>query len=97
MTREYILEYLQSHKDELKQKYGVIQIGLFGSYAKDMQTQESDIDLAIEMSKDKKSLRNFFGLKRELEATFNKKVDLGIESSLKPLVKEYIKKEIIYV
>ena len=97
MNKEDILEYLKLHKEELAQKYGVSKIGLFGSFAKDKQTETSDIDLAIEIVKEKKSLGNFFGLKRELENVFGKKVDLGIESSLKPIVKEYIKKEIIYV
>jgi len=97
MTKEDILAYLQVHKEELAQKYGLLSIGLFGSFATDTQTQNSDIDLAIEIAKEKKNLSSFFGLKRELESAFGKKVDLGIESSLKPIVKEYIKKEIIYV
>lgn len=97
MDKEYILYYLKKHKDIFEKKYGVIKIGLFGSYAKDLQHKDSDIDIAIEMAKDKKNLKNFFAFKRELEEAFKRRVDLGIESSLKPLVKEHIKKEINYV
>jgi predicted nucleotidyltransferase len=97
MTKIEILNYLTTHKAELKEKFGVIRIGLFGSFARGEQNEDSDIDLAIEVEKDKKSLKNFFGLKRELEAQLGKKIDLGIESALKPLAKEQIQKDIIYV
>ncbi len=97
MRKEDILKYLKSHKNEFYKKYGIIKIGLFGSYSKDMQKDDSDIDLAIEMEKNKKNLKNFFAFKRKLENFFGKKVDLGIESSLKPIVKERIKEEILYV
>ena len=97
MTKIEILNYLTTHKAELKEKFGVIRIGLFGSFARGEQNEDSDIDLAIEVEKDKKSLKNFFGLKRELEAQLGKKIDLGIESALKPLAKEQIQKNIIYV
>jgi len=97
MTKIEILNYLKLHKMEFEEKFGVVKIGLFGSFARDEQNEESDIDLAIELEKEKKSLKNFFALKRELEEQFGKKIDLGIESTLKPIVKEYVKKEIIYV
>ena len=97
MTKAEILSYLQTHKGELAQKYGVVKIGLFGSYARDEQNDSSDIDIAIELEKSKKSLSVFFALKREIEQSLGKSVDIGIESALKPIVKEYVLKEIIYV
>lgn len=97
MTRDKILDYLNSHKNELYDKYGVIKIGLFGSYARNDYTESSDIDLAIEIIKERKSLHSFLAFKREMEAAFNKKVDVGIESTLKSLIKDQVKKEIIYV
>lgn len=96
MTKSEILDYLISHKTELREKFGVVKIGLFGSFARDEQHEDSDIDLAIEIEKDKKSLKNFFGLKRELETQFGKRIDLGIETALKPIVKAQVEKEIIY-
>jgi len=97
LDKHDILHYLKTHKQEFFDKYGVTKIGLFGSYATQTQHTHSDIDIAIEMVAEKKNLRSFFGLKRELEAAFQKKVDLGIESTLKPAVKMRILKEIIYV
>ncbi len=97
MTKEIILESLKLHKDEMHRKYGLIKIGLFGSYARDEQNEDSDIDIAIEIEKDKKNIHTFLNIKREIENLFKKKIDLGIESALKPIAKSYIEKEIIYV
>ncbi len=97
MTKDFILNFLAQHKEEFLEKYGVTKIGLFGSYVRGDFKDESDIDIAVEMLNEKKSLNSFFSLRRELEKAFNLKVDLGIESSLKPIAKEKILKEIIYV
>ncbi|MDQ1243823.1 MAG: uncharacterized protein QG567_1641 [Campylobacterota bacterium] len=97
MTKAFILDFLSQHKNEFFQKYGVTKIGLFGSYVRGDFKEESDIDIAIEMLNEKKSLSTFFALKRELEDAFKLKVDLGIESTLKPIAKKKILKEIIYV
>jgi len=96
MTKNDILIFLKQHKKYLYEKYGVVKIGLFGSYAKDLFNENSDIDIAVEIESLNK-FRSFFGLKEYLEKSFNKKVDLGIESTIKPAIKRYIEKEIIYV
>ena len=97
MTKAFVLDFLKKHKAEYLDKYGVTKIGLFGSYAREEEKPSSDVDIAIEMLAEKKSLSTFFSLKRELEDAFKTKVDLGMESTLKPLAKEHILKEIIYV
>ncbi len=97
MNKHDVINYLKSHKLEFKERYGVIKMGLFGSYARETQQEQSDIDLAIEIESSKKSLGTFFAIKRTIENDLNKTVDLGIESSIKPIVKERILQEIIYV
>lgn len=92
-----ILMFLQTHKEEMAQRFGVVSVGLFGSYARGDARDDSDIDIAIEIMSEKKSLRNFLGVRRYLEQQFGKTVDLGIESSLKPLARELVAKEIIHV
>ena len=96
MNRQEIIKFLVSHKQELYERYGVTRIGLFGSYARDEAGEDSDIDIAVEIES-KNKYRSFFGLKRYLEENLKNKVDLGIESTLKPIAREYILKEIIYV
>jgi len=96
LTKDQILQYLREHKKELYDKYGVQKIGLFGSYAQGIAGANSDIDIAVEITKNKKTLHNFLSLKRDLEKIFGKEVDLGIENNLKPLIKEKVEREIIY-
>ena len=95
MTKTDILEFLHSHKDEMHEKFGLVKIGLFGSYVRGEQREDSDIDLAVEIESSNK-FRSFFGLKLYLEDGLHKKIDLGIESSIKPIVQKYIEKEIEY-
>lgn len=96
MTKTIILNFLREHKQELHDKFGLTKIGLFGSYVRDEQNVNSDIDIAVEIES-KNKFRSFFALKEYLEENLHHKVDLGIESTLKPIVKKYIDKEIIYV
>jgi uncharacterized protein len=91
-----ILDFLSDHKETLQERFGVTQIGLFGSYARDEANEESDVDIAVEIEAPNK-FRSFFGLKHYLETNLYPKIDLGIESTLKPIAKEFVSKEIIYV
>jgi len=51
LTKEQIIQYLREHKKELHDKYGVRKIGLFGSYARENEAENSDIDLLLELEK----------------------------------------------
>ena len=95
MTKSAILDFLRSHKSEMQERFGLVRIGLFGSYVREEPKEESDIDLLVEIQSENK-FRSFFGLKNYLEEHLQKKIDLGIESSLKPIAREYIEKEIEY-
>ena len=94
MTKEYILNFLTTNKKLLNEKYSVTKIGLFGSYARDEATEDSDIDILVEMPP---SFDNFFDLKYFLENAFGKTVDLGKVKNLRLLVKKYVDKEVVYV
>jgi len=96
MTKNEILTFLQEKKYFLQHQYGVLSIGLFGSYARGENTPESDIDIAVELQKENKA-DNYFALLHFLEDNLHKKIDLGIESNIKKVVKEYVDKEIIHV
>ena len=95
MTRDEVLDYLRTHKQEMHDRFGVIKIGLFGSYARGEAREDSDIDVAIEFYT--YSADSYFGVLHLLEDSFKKRIDLGIESNFKPILKPYILKEIIYV
>ena len=89
-----IVAYLRDKKAFLHEKFGVTRIGVFGSFAQGGHTIRSDIDLLVEFEKSKKSIHTFLQLRRLLEKELSRKVDLGIEHSLKPIVRENIKGKI---
>ncbi len=94
MTKDIILNFLKAHKSELKEKYGLINIGLFGSYAKGTENENSDIDLAIVIEKKDFFIRD--DLKEFLEEHFKLSVDIGYLDSFRGFYKSKIEKEIIY-
>ncbi len=95
MTKAAILEFLRSHKDEMRQRFGLVTVGLFGSYVRGEATEKSDIDLMVEL-RSENTFRSFFGLKAYLEDALQKKVDMGTRNSIKPIVFNQIKEEIEY-
>ena len=97
MGKKNVLDYLSMNKDYIKNKYGITKIGLLGSYARGEENEQSDIDIVIEIDKSRKNIHTFFAFKRELEEALGRKIDLGLESSIKPIVREVIQKEIVYV
>jgi uncharacterized protein len=92
-----IVAYLRDKKTFFHERFGVTRMGIFGSFAQGGQTTKSDIDLLVEFEKSKKNIHTFLQLRRLLEKELSRKVDLGFEHSLKPIVRENIKGRIIYV
>jgi predicted nucleotidyltransferase len=95
MTKHEILHFLTAHQDELREKYTLVKIGLFGSYAKDTATKDSDIDLYAEF--EEKKFRNIAGVWNFLEQSLGKKIDLFYpHKDMRPSLRESIEKEVIY-
>lgn len=86
---------MQSHKPELKARYGVERLGLFGSYVKKKQRKKSDIDILVAFNRDI-DLFEFLDLREYLESQFHAKVDLVMESALKPAIGKRIRSEVEY-
>ena len=73
---------------------GIRKAGIFGSYARGEEKRNSDIDILIEIPKNKKfSLLDFVGLKQDLEDSTGKKIDLVEYAVIKPRLQEDILKE----
>lgn len=92
-----IKEILKNHKEEIKEKFGVKELGIFGSYVRREQNEISDIDFLVEFEEGKKTFDNYMDLKFYLEDLFGVKIDLVIKSAIKPKLREYILEEVIYV
>ncbi|EFK06169.1 putative toxin-antitoxin system, toxin component [delta proteobacterium NaphS2] len=88
---------MEDRKGFLRERFGVTRLGIFGSFAEEGQTISSDIDMVVEFEKGRKNIHTFLQLKRFLEKELFRKVDLGFEHSLKPIVRENVRNRIIYV
>jgi len=97
-TLEEIKEILKQHKLELKEKYGVKEIGIFGSYVRGEQRRKSDVDILVEFYEDVEiGLIKFIELENYLSKLIGKKVDLVTKRALKPNIGKYILEEVIYI
>lgn len=91
---EEIKRKLREHKPELKERYNVEEIGIFGSYVHGDQAESSDIDLLVEFSEP--IGWEIIDLKEELEELLNRPVDLVTKDALKPRLKTQIMKDVVY-
>lgn len=94
ITKKGIKKVLIKNKDLLR-RYGVKKIGLFGSYVKGEQKEDSDIDFLVEV--EGISLLDFIALEFKLSEMLGKKIDLVSVKALKPYIKPYILKEVEYI
>ena len=91
-----IKRILEVHKEEFRKDYRVKEIGLFGSYVREEQTQTSDIDVLVEFEKPV-GLLEFVGLKNHLSDLLGVKVDLVMKKALKLRIGDRILNEVVYV
>jgi len=91
-----IREILKEHKTELAEKFKVKEIGIFGSYVKGEEKKRSDVDVLVEF-KEPVGLFDFIELEEYLSKLIGLKVDLVSKKALKPIIGEYILKEVVYI
>ncbi len=96
-NEENIISVLKTHKSDLS-KYGVSNIGLFGSYLRDEQLIGSDIDLLIDFEPDKENFDNYMAVYDIFENLFkNEKVEIVTKNGLSPHIGPKILKSVLYV
>jgi hypothetical protein len=95
ITRNYILLKLKELKPTLRKEFAVSKIGLFGSFADGTSSEDSDIDLLVEL--ERPIGWKFFSLELYLEKVFNRRVDLVTKSALKEPIKNTILNQVNYV
>ncbi len=96
-STEHILFFLARNASLFRERFHIIKIGIFGSYASGEQTVDSDLDLLVEFEE---NTQNLYELKMQLREFF--RVELGIEIDIcrekyiKPRVREMILQEVVY-
>ena len=95
-TLEEIRAVIYAHKDELRQRYKVRVVGMFGSYTRGEQRGNSDLDLLAEFD-EKASLLDLAGAQVMLSELLGVEVDLAPREDLRPELKESIESEVVAV
>ena len=94
MTKNDVLNYLAEHYQEFHNKYNVEKIGIFGSYAKDKATKDSDIDIFVQMHP---KLLDMIAIKQLIEEDLHQKVDIvRLRDKMNPYLKKRILRDGIY-
>lgn len=96
MRREKALHILAEHHQELRERFGVKSLRLFGSVARDEATEGSDVDVLVDFN-DTPSLFGFLRLRTYLQDLLGAKVDLVTESGLKDRARHFVEKDAINV
>jgi len=96
MGKQEIIKIIRNSKPEIESHYGVQRVGLFGSYVREKQGKRSDIDILVAFNRDI-DLFDFLDLREYLEGQLHLKVDLVMESALKPAIGKRILSEVEYV
>ncbi|MFO7791073.1 MAG: nucleotidyltransferase family protein [Bacteroidota bacterium] len=95
-NKEYILSSIKSKETEFS-IYGIKSIGLFGSYARDEQSEDSDIDILIDFEPEKENFDNYMAVYDIIEKLFkNQRVEIVTKNGLSPYIGPKILNEVKY-
>ena len=96
MNRDEVLGLLREHKATLAQRFGVTDLSLFGSFARDQATGDSDIDLLVQFDGPATS-KQYFGMQFYIEDLLGRRVDLVTENALRAELRPYVERDIVNV
>ncbi|MBU2054683.1 nucleotidyltransferase family protein [Patescibacteria group bacterium] len=97
MNIQEIRQTLEKNSEYIKKTFFVKEFGVFGSYVKDEQKPESDVDILVAFESGHKDFFNYMRLKYCLEELIGKKVDLVIKEAVKSRLRDKIFSEVVYV
>ncbi|MDR0327730.1 MAG: nucleotidyltransferase domain-containing protein [Planctomycetaceae bacterium] len=96
LTREDILQILRNNKERFAEKYGVTKLGLFGSFARNEATEESDVDVCVELTDVTCDI--ILDLQEEIMKKTSRPVDIiHVRNRMNTLLKKRIERDAVYV
>lgn len=95
MKRTQVLQILKRHSSELRERFRISSLNIFGSVARDEAGVDSDVDLLV-VFEESPGLFGFVQLKKYLEEILSCKVDLVTKEALKPQLRDNILKDLIH-
>ena len=97
LSSNEIIGFLSKNKSYLKNQFSCIEIGIFGSFARNEQTLESDIDILVVFEPGTSDLyAKEMELKEFLKKSFNREIDICAKKWIKPIFKNMVLGETIY-
>ena len=96
MNRDEVLNVLRAHKPILSQRFGVTELALFGSSARDQATDTSDVDILVQFDAPL-NWQRYFGAQGYLEDLLGRPVDLATDQDLRVEIRPYVEREVIDV
>ncbi|MDO5843748.1 MAG: nucleotidyltransferase family protein [Methanocorpusculum sp.] len=94
--KDDVLKKLEANLPEIRERFGIETIGIFGSVSRGEDTTESDVDVMISFMPLQASYRNLLGLNHFLTDLFNRRVDLVTVNGISPYIKPYVETDIIW-
>ncbi|MCL2650044.1 MAG: nucleotidyltransferase family protein [Candidatus Azobacteroides sp.] len=98
VEQSQIIHYLSANRQSISRRYRLKKLGIFGSYARNEQTPASDLDLLVEFEDNTPDLtdkKDF--LRKEMQSVFRIPVDICREKYIKPVFRQQILSDVIYV
>jgi uncharacterized protein len=96
-TLDELISTLRQHLPEIRERYGVLSLGVFGSYLRGQQRKRSDLDILVEFDNGALTLFQFVELRDFLSDLLGVKVDLVEKRALKPAIGKRILGEVVLV
>ncbi len=96
MKRDEVLKILRAHKGILSERFGVAELAIFGSFARDEATEESDVDILVHFD-GPAHWKRFFDAQFYIEDLLGRDVDLATEKMVRAEIRPYVEREIVHV
>ena len=96
MNRDEAMSLLQAHKPVLAERFGVTELALFGSFARDQATDRSDVDILVEFD-NPPDWKAYFGAVAYLEDILGRPVDMATLSDVRKEIRPYVERDAVHV
>ena len=95
--RDEVLSILKRESHDLKDRFGVIKVGLFGSVVRNEAGDSSDLDLLIELDPESVTYKKYLDLEAYLQSLFPRKIEIITTEGVSPYILPYISREVVWV
>ena len=96
MNRDEAIILLREHKPVLAERFGVTELALFGSFARDQATDRSDVDVLVEFD-NPPDWKTYFGAVAYLEDLLGRPVDMATLSDVRKEIRPYVERDAVHV